>query len=185
VSPTHERIQATTSAPDRLGFTSHTKRPRAAARWKRKEPRDVRPAHRPMRPRITHPGEQVSTGHQRFSARREVGWQPSRAALARRRSAPHGVDQERSPKEDQNEEGGSTNASAKVHSGESPQQQSPSDAAASRAGEIPERDTETERTHRIGRAIGKNRWEVRTGRGRPGRTEGNLEGEQGPGRTGR
>lgn len=82
-------------------------------------------------------------------------WHPSRAALARQRSAPHGADQERSPKEDQNEEGGSTKASAKTLSGGSPRQQSPSDADASGLVEIRDRDTATERPLIDCRAIGR------------------------------
>jgi len=51
----------------------------------------------------THPGAQVSTGHRRNSARRRT-MAPSSAVLARQRRVPRGTGQERSPKEDQNEE---------------------------------------------------------------------------------
>jgi len=85
-------------------------------------------------------------------------------------------------------------ASAKTLPCESPHQQSPSDAVASDPDETRDRDTETERSRRLhscptfGRGMAEqsveNRWE---GRPRPRQartTEGNLEGEQGPGRTG-
>lgn len=74
-------------------------------------------------------------------------------------------------------------ASAKTLPCESPHQQSPSDADASDPDETRDRDTETERSHQLARNR-QNRWE---GSPRPRQartTEGNLEGEQGPGRTG-
>jgi len=95
-----------------------------------KRSRDVRPARRPMRTRVPTL-ESRRARVIRSAPRGATAMTPSRAALARRRSSPRGEHQRRVSERRPRRGGWVDEPSVRTNSGDSPHQQSPSDAGAS------------------------------------------------------